>query len=140
MHARKHIKAPPGESGKIKEQYGQNAEDVILPVPLGTLVRDVVTKQVVAHIHEVDQQVVLLSGGRGGVGNMHFSNSVIQYANFGLLGEPGQTREYEFELQLLADVALLGFPSVGKTTLLNAVSATTAKTADYPFTTLIPNL
>lgn len=71
---------------------------------------------------------------------MHFSNSVTQYANFGLLGEPGQIKEFEFELQLLADVALLGFPSVGKTSLLNCVSAAAAKTAEYHFTTLIPNL
>lgn len=140
LHARKHVKAPHGEAGKIKEQYGQNAEDVLLLVPVGTLVRDVLTKRVVAHIHEVDQEVVLLPWGRWGVGNMHFSNSVTQYANFWLHGEPGQTREYEFELQLLADVALLGFPSVGKTSLLNSVSAAAAKTAEYHFTTLIPNL
>ena len=82
MHARKHIKTPHGESGNIKEMYGQNAEDVILLVPVGTIVRDVETKRVVAHIHEANQEIVLLPGGRGGVGNMHFSNSVTQYANF----------------------------------------------------------
>ncbi len=140
LHARKHIKAPPGEAGKIKEQYGQDAEDVILPVPVGTIVRDVETKKVVAHIYEIDQEAVLLPWGRWWVGNMHFSNSVTQYANFWLQGEPGQTKEFEFELQLLADVALLWFPSVGKTSLLNAVSAAAAKTAEYHFTTLVPNL
>lgn len=140
LHARKHIKAPAGESGKIKEQYGENADDVVVLVPVGTTVRDAETKKVVAQINEPDQEVVLLPGGRWWVGNMHFSNSVTQYANFGLLGEPGQTKEFEFELQLLADVALLGFPSVGKTSLLNAVSAAAAKTAEYHFTTLIPNL
>jgi Obg family GTPase CgtA len=140
LHARKHIKAPAGESGKIKEQYGQDAEDVIFLVPVGTIVRDVVSNHVVAHIYEADQETVLLPGGKGGVGNMHFSNSITQYANFWLHGEPWQTREFEFELQLLADVALLWFPSVGKTSLLNAVSAAAAKTAEYHFTTLVPNL
>lgn len=140
LHATKHIKAVGGESGKIKEQYGKDAEDTLVRVPLGTLVHDLVSWEIVAHITQDGQQEILLAWWKGWVGNMHFSNSVTQYANFWLLGEPGQVKEFVCELQLLADVALLWFPSVGKTSLLNCVSSAAAKTAEYHFTTLIPNL
>lgn len=140
LHASKHLKANHGEPGRIKEQYGKDAEDLIVDVPLGTLVRDIETGEIVASIQYPWQQEVLLQWGKWWIWNMHFKSSVIQYANFGLLGEPGHSKEFEFELQLVADIALLGFPSVGKTSLLNTVSAAAAKTAEYHFTTLIPNL
>lgn len=140
LHAQKHIKASHGEAWKIKEQYGKDAEDSIVLVPLGTLVRDETTGHIVAHVQEHWEEIVLMAWWRWWVWNMHFSNSVNQYSNFWLLWEPGQSKLFTFELLLLADVALLGFPSVGKTSLLNTVSSAAAKTAEYHFTTLIPNL
>lgn len=140
LHAQKHIKAAHWEAWKIKEQYGKDAEDVIVPVPLWTLVRDESTWEIVAHIQEPWEEYVLVAWWRWWVWNMHFSNSVNQYANFWLLWEPGQSKIFTFELLLLADVALLWFPSVWKTSLLNSVSAAAAKTAEYHFTTIIPNI
>lgn len=140
LHERKHIKAKPGEPGKIKEQYGKDAEDTIILVPLGTTVKELHTKKILCTLESPGEQYELLAGGKGGIGNMHFKSSVHQYSNFALLGEPGQSNDFEFELQLIADVALLGVPSVGKTSLLNVISAAAAKTAHYPFTTIVPNL
>lgn len=134
------FKAKPGEAGKSKEQYGANAENLTLIVPIWTIVRDKQTDEILHAFTEDGEQRTAVYGGDGGVGNMHFKDAVHQYPTFCLLGEPGNAKEIVLELQLLADVALIGTPSVGKTSLINTISNTKAKVADYPFTTLIPNL
>jgi GTP-binding protein len=134
------FKAKPGEPGKSKDQYGANAENLVLTVPVGTIIRDKETDEILHAFAEDGEQWTAVYGGEGGVGNMHFKDSVHQYPNFCLLGEPGNKKEIVLELQLLADVALIGTPSVGKTSLINTISNTKAKVADYPFTTLVPNL
>lgn len=132
--------ADKGEPGRTKEQYGKNAEDLILKVPVGTIIRDVATQHVLHQFLKDSDEFAICQGGQGGIGNMHFKNASNQYPQFALLGEPGEAREVELELQLLGDVALIGTPSVGKSSLINAISNVKAKVADYPFTTLIPNL
>lgn len=134
------FKASPGEPGKSKDQYGANAESLILTVPLGTIVRDKQTDEILYAFTKDGEQWTAVYGGEWGVGNMHFKDAIHQYPNFFLLGEPGNKKEIVLELQLLADVALIGTPSVGKTSLINTISNTKAKVADYPFTTLVPNL
>ncbi|HOG15410.1 MAG TPA: GTPase ObgE [Candidatus Absconditabacterales bacterium] len=136
---KKTFKAQNGEDGKTKDQYGANGESLELVVPVGTLVRDM-AGNILLHLLEDQQREVLLYGGEGGKGNIHFKDSVNQFPNFALLGEPGQKKDIKLELQLLADVALIGSPSVGKSSLINSVSETKAKVANYPFTTLVPNL
>lgn len=140
FHNQKKLSAPNGDPGRTKEQYGKNAEDLIINLPLGSVVRDASTGRPIWHCYHADDSFVVCRGGQGGVGNMHFKNAVNQYPQFALQGEPGETREIEIELQLLADVALIGTPSVGKSSLINTVANVKAKVADYPFTTLIPNL
>ena len=134
------FKATPGEAGKSRDQYGSNAEDLILQVPVGTLIRDKSTDEILYTFTKDGEQYTAVVGGEGGVGNIHFKDAVHQYPTFCLLGEPGNKKELVLELQLLADVALIGTPSVGKTSIINSISNTKAKVADYPFTTLIPNL
>lgn len=136
----KQFAAKLGEWGRIKEQYGKNAEDLILLVPVGTVISDHASGKVLAQLLEHNQQYIWLEGGKGGTGNMHFKSNMFQYPSFALKGEPWQTKKVQLELQLLWDIALIGTPSVGKSTLINAVSNVKAKVADYPFTTLIPNL
>lgn len=134
------FKAPPGEAGKSRDQYGANAEDLILYVPIGTLIRDKETDEILYTFTKDAEQYTAVQGGEGGSGNIHFKDAVHQYPTFCLLGEPGNKKELVLELQLLADMALIGTPSVGKTSIINSISNTKAKVADYPFTTLIPNL
>jgi len=134
------FKATPGEPGKSKDQYGSNAENLILQVPVWTLIRDKQTDEILYTFTKDEEQRTAVEGGEGGVGNIHFKDAVHQYPTFCLLGEPGNKKEIVLELQLLADVALIGTPSVGKTSIINSISNTKAKVADYPFTTLIPNL
>lgn len=134
------FKAKPGEPGKSKDQYGSNAENLVLYVPVWTLIRDKQTDEILYTFTKDKEQRTAVEGGQGGVGNMHFKDAVHQYPNFCLLGEPGNKKEIVLELQLLADIALIGTPSVGKTSIINSISNTKAKVADYPFTTLIPNL
>ena len=134
------FKASPGEAGKSRDQYGSNAEDLILYVPIWTLIRDKTTDEILYTFTKDEEQYTAVVWGEGGVGNIHFKDAVHQYPTFCLLGEPGNKKEIVLELQLLADVALIGTPSVGKTSIINSISNTKAKVADYPFTTLIPNL
>lgn len=138
---KKKYKAPDGDPGMGKKKAGRDGEDIILRVPVGTIVRNVISKEVLWEAMDKDEEPVLIcGGGRGGKGNSHFATSTHQAPKFAQPGEPGQEKIIQLELKLLADVGLLGFPNVGKSSLIAAVSAARPKIADYAFTTLVPNL
>lgn len=137
---KRHFKGQKGENGRTKNQHGRNAESLIVQVPPGTLVRDRLTNQVLADLTENGQRQVIASGGRGGRGNTRFSTPANPAPYISENGEPGQELEVQLELKLLADAGMVGFPSVGKSTLLAAVTSAKPKIAAYHFTTLIPNL
>ncbi len=140
FHRGNHFRAENGKHGNTKRQTGASGNSLYLEVPVGTLIYNANTGDLLADIIQPNQEVLLLSGGRGGRGNIHFASSRNQAPRLAERGEPGEELWLNLELKLIADVGIVGVPNAGKSTLLSAVSAAHPKIADYPFTTLQPNL
>ncbi|MFT3757066.1 MAG: GTPase ObgE [Pseudoxanthomonas sp.] len=134
------FKAQRGENGMGRQMYGKAGEDLTITVPVGTVVHNIETDEVIGDLTSHGERLLVAKGGKGGLGNMHFKSSITRAPRKATPGEVGEIRTLKLELKLLADVGLLGFPNAGKSTFIRAVSAATPKVADYPFTTLYPNL
>lgn len=137
---KKKFKAENGNNGEGGHRYGKSGEDLTIKVPLGTIIKDSATGKVLADLSEKGEKELIILGGRGGKGNSHFATSIRQAPRFSQQGEKGEEKELILELKLLADVGLIGFPNVGKSTFLSVTTSATPKIADYHFTTLEPNL